>query len=631
MTATTLSPLRHLDLSEINTAAQKETRRREAFLPPVSVFRWWARRTDAVNGLVIEATARDVGRSMLIADPFAGGGVIPLAGVVRGHRVYAQDLDPWAAAGIHTMLTLPDADQLMAGASDLYDRVADLLDSAYATEMSSGHEARVTQTLRVATTPCPACGTVLRLFPHAFVTRTRRRELPGSQAYLACPRGHLFVGDHEARRSTCPDCSANVDPAAAYTAKRRFECWSCGTRSGHAQTSSAWSWQVVLVQRAEGRDRELSPPTAAETSQAEFGWEPQRSLGCIPDGVETRVLLRHGFRHWEDLYPRRQRVVTEALLGAIDALEAEDSHRASVVRALRQAVLGTAEMAGLLSRWDRWYLKSYEAMARHRFSVTTLAAEPNVWGVGAHGRGTALQRIRSTARAVRWFEDQAEFDRSSIAPPIAASSRRSPMGASPVARIVVGPSQRIVLPDACVDLVLTDPPYHNDIHYSELAAVLRAWAGLPSPGAGSAVVTGANAISRYSVLLGEVFCEVRRTLRPEGHLVLSFANRDPKAWIALFEALQSAGFRGVGYAIVHGENETDYAKRINGNYRHNLLVDVVDSVTQKVTRWRPRLDSSDSEIAFLMAAGETALMVGRLKGGWRERLVEKFDSSGFLS
>jgi len=30
----------------------------------------------------------------MVSDPFAGGGVIPLAAALRGHRVYAQDLNP---------------------------------------------------------------------------------------------------------------------------------------------------------------------------------------------------------------------------------------------------------------------------------------------------------------------------------------------------------------------------------------------------------------------------------------------------------------------------------------------------------------------------------------------------------
>ena len=47
------------------------------------------------------------------------------------------------------------------------------------------------------------------------------------------------------------------------------------------------------------------------------------------------------------------------------------------------AVLGSVEMAGYLSRWDPRYLKPYEAVANHRYNVTTLSAEPNVRISGA--------------------------------------------------------------------------------------------------------------------------------------------------------------------------------------------------------------------------------------------------------
>ena len=74
---------------------------------PVSTYRWWARRTEAVNGSIIDAVSADKPGRMVVSDPFAGGGVIPLAAVMRGHSVYAQDLNPWAAAGLASMLALP--------------------------------------------------------------------------------------------------------------------------------------------------------------------------------------------------------------------------------------------------------------------------------------------------------------------------------------------------------------------------------------------------------------------------------------------------------------------------------------------------------------------------------------------
>ena len=77
-----------------------------------------------------------------------------------------------------------------------------------------------------------------------------------------------------------------------------------------------------------------------------------------------------------------------------------------VVRAVTMAVVGSAEMAGHLSRWDRFYLKSYESMAGHRFNLTTLVVEPNVWGTVASGRGTVLRRLAQLVKAAEWLKEQ---------------------------------------------------------------------------------------------------------------------------------------------------------------------------------------------------------------------------------
>ena len=149
--------------------------------------------------------------------------------------------------------------------------------------------------------------------------------------------------------------------------------------------------------------RELAEPTITERGQAaDRGWTPNLDLGEIPKGQETRVLLRHGFKTWADLYPARQRFVMEQLLAHIDTAAPDLGTR----RALRLAVYGVAEMAGNLSRWDRFYLKSFEAMAGHRFNFTTFAAEPNVWGTAASGRGSVTRRLASFIKAAEWMHDK---------------------------------------------------------------------------------------------------------------------------------------------------------------------------------------------------------------------------------
>lgn len=108
----TSSVLEHLDVAALSAASKQEVRTRQHHLPPVSTYRWWARRTETVTGAIIDALSAGRSGPLLIADPFAGGGVIGLAVLLRGHRLYAQDVNPWAARSLATMLRLPAPDEI---------------------------------------------------------------------------------------------------------------------------------------------------------------------------------------------------------------------------------------------------------------------------------------------------------------------------------------------------------------------------------------------------------------------------------------------------------------------------------------------------------------------------------------
>ena len=633
------SPLRHLDREQINARVRREVRNREVHLPPVSTYRWWARRTESVNGAIIDAVNRDHPGRLVVSDPFAGGGVIPLAAVVRGHRVYAQDLNPWVATGLSAMLSLPDADALRAGVAALAQRVLPEATAAYGTVLSDGTSGQVSHTFRIAIGACTRCGTPQRLYPYALVSLLTRVERNQPEAFLACPNGHLFRGrcDHP---QPCTSCGARTDPDTAYTPRRVATC-ACGHAERlEVRAAAGLEWQVVLVERAGANRRELALPSSGELAAAQDDrWHPSRRLGPIRGGQETAVLLRHGFRQWEDLYPRRQRAVVKRLL----ALTEDCSTDSSVTAALRQAVVGSTEMAGLLSRWDRYYLKSYESMAGHRFNFTTLPVEPNPWGNVASGRGTTLRRLVQLVKAAEWLRSRTRR-RLVVQGPVAATTATVPaLGgvdidghplAGPDVLVVAGSSQRQLLPSASVDLVLTDPPYHDDVQYGELSQPLRAWAGLPmQDGIGDAVVnraTGQLAVAgSYGTLLTSIFRESARLLRPDGHLIFSYANRDPKVWVELLDALQRAGLRAAGCAVVHSENETDHAKRGRRACTLDLLLDLVPLSNVPVEQHRPPSAAGD-EAMFLDIVARYALRVGDLPTGWRHEFLDEATATAFV-
>lgn len=634
------SPLRHIDAEEVSARVRREVRNREIHLPPVSTYRWWARRTESVNGTIIDAVSSDMPGRLVVSDPFAGGGIIPLAAVMRGHSVYAQDLNPWAANGLASMLALPDPEALRDGIAALTQRVLTSAQAAYGTVLADGTPALVTHTFRVAVAPCTSCGARQRMFPHALVSLTSRVERNLPEAFLACPEGHLFKGMRD-RIAPCPTCNSATDPDRAYTPRRVVTC-PCGQQDKleARATASGLDWEVVLVERVGAGRRELSLPTAGErTAAAADHAQPHRSLGPIPAGQETAVLRRHGFRVWEDLYPRRQRAMIERLLELAPSCSADEK----VVAALKLAIVGSTEMAGHLSRWDRYYLKSYESMAGHRFNFTTLPVEPNVWGTTTSGRGTTLRRLVQLVKAAEWLREHTGGNLH-VQGPLTASSPTVPalLGMDidgnalirPDVLVVAGSSQRQLLPSGSVDLVLTDPPYHDDVQYGELSLPLQAWAGLTAPDSGGdAVVNRATgqlvAEGSYTALLASIFRESARLLREDGHLIFSYANRDPRAWTQLLEALQNAGLRAAGCTIVHSENETDHAKRNVRACTLDLLLDLVPVSSRAVEKHRPILGSSDEQ-EFLGIVADYVLAVGELASGWQAEFIESVSAVNFL-
>ncbi|ONI68267.1 hypothetical protein BWI15_35195 [Kribbella sp. ALI-6-A] len=632
--------MRHLDAEEVSARVRREVRNREVHLPPVSTYRWWARRTEAVNGSIIDAVSADKPGRMVVSDPFAGGGVIPLAAVMRGHSVYAQDLNPWAAAGLASMLALPDPEALRDGIAALTQRVLASAQAAYGTVLSDGTPGFVTHTFRVAVAPCTHCGARQRMFPHALVTLTSRVERKLPEAFLACPNGHLFKGRRD-QIASCPTCDRVTDPDQVYTPRRVVTC-QCGEQDRLEARASASSleWEVVLVERAGGGRRELALPTAGEkTAATALQAQPRMSLGTIPAGQETAVLRRHGFSRWEDLYPRRQRAMVERLL----ELAAGCSTDEKVVAALRLAIIGSTEMAGHLSRWDRYYLKSYESMAGHRFNFTTLPVEPNVWGTTTSGRGTTLRRLVQLVKAAEWLRKHTGGQLKVQGPLHAGAATVSALlgediDGRPLERpdvlVVAGSSQRQLLPSGSVDLVLTDPPYHDDVQYAELSQPLQAWAGLAAPESGSdAVVNRATgqlvADGSYTALLASIFRESARLLREDGHLIFSYANRDPQAWVQLLEALQSAGLRAAGCTVVHSENETDHAKRNVRACTLDLLLDLVPVSSREVVKHRPELGAG-AEQEFLAIVANYVLSVGELASGWQLEFLDSVSNAEFL-
>jgi adenine-specific DNA methylase len=248
------------------------------------------------------------------------------------------------------------------------------------------------------------------------------------------------------------------------------------------------------------------------------------------------------------------------------------------------SVLGAAEMPAFLSRWDRLHLKSFEGMANHRYTQTTLAVETNL--LSPVGRGTLPRRLDAASATLQWLVE------SGVGRPrvvLTTAGRRGRTRTAWDLLIASGSSATQALRDASVSVVVTDPPYCDDVQYGELARLFHTWLKIYDPKLSfddrdEAVPNSVRGISiaDYENTIAACLSESRRTLKKDGTLILTFHNKKLKAWQALAGAICKSGFGVNALAVVRAENGADHCKRSVKAMLHDLVLECTP-ITQRMT------------------------------------------------
>jgi putative DNA methylase len=611
--------LARVDWQEVENLVRSQQRNREVHTPPISLFRWWARRSHALIGSLLDAAVEAAdGDALAVSDPFSGGGTVAIEAARRGLPMYAQDLHPWAVTGLATALDGADPTEFARGADALLTKLAPLRRQLYVVPCDEhGAQSEVLTTFWVRKTACPACASQVFLFPYSLITRAGRviDEPFGWWGCRSC--GHVTRSRTNSPNHRCGRCRRTLADADVRLLPGRMAICPhprCAHRFPAFQ--GAPSYEPVLVQREcrhEGKVMaHFARPTVADrvAALADVPVLPSPLCDPIPVGLETRVLHHVGLHRWRDLYPPRQLAVMVAAAEAVSELDVTASQRDR----LRLAIIGASEMAGYVSRWDRFYPKAFEALANHRFGVTGLSVETNL--LADRGRGTLPRRLKASGRAAEWVSR--EIPGSAAPTWLPPRHRRARLTAGTT--VSVGSSERQRLHDSTVDLVLTDPPYFDDVQYGELAALFLAWSralGLVPSSLevdldSEAVVNTARGtdVERYRILLTSIFRECRRTLKADGRVLLTFHNTDIRAWWALARALHGARLKVRALAVSVAENDADHSKRGLLGFTKDLVIECAVGVEAT----EPTLASShpdNPEARELLIAGRCLALGGR--------------------
>jgi putative DNA methylase len=286
----------------------------------------------------------------------------------------------------------------------------------------------------------------------------------------------------------------------------------------------------------------------------------------LKDGYNTRQAISYNFVEWRNFFNERQLLALSLLHRAIWGVE-----YASARAALLTLFSGVLEFNNLFAS----YKGEGTGAVRHMFSHHILKPErtpieANVWGTPkSSGSFSNLFRSR-LLRAIEYRRAPTEISMGSggthrrlCAPAFSGRiEKRWPIDGEFSQRAIYlscGDSAETGLADGCIDLVVTDPPFFDNVHYSELADFFYAWQQLrparksdPTTTRSLREVQDVDAES-FAAKLAAVFRECGRVLKGDGLLVFTYHHSHDEGWKAVAEAVLGAGFIVVNSQPVKAE------------------------------------------------------------------------------
>lgn len=108
----------------------------------------------------------------------------------------------------------------------------------------------------------------------------------------------------------------------------------------------------------------------------------------------------------------------------------------------------------------------------------------------------------------------------------------------------VASASRCSLAENSVDYIFTDPPFGDNIMYSELNFIQESWLKVKTHNQEEAIISKFynKGVSEYQILMQSCFKDYYRILKPDHWITIEFSSTRASVWNAIQQALQNVGF-----------------------------------------------------------------------------------------
>lgn len=619
--------------------------------PIYQIHKWWARRLGSVfRSLILASTTTAKRASILtngffykrhdlaglrVLDPFVGGGTSLIEAAKCGASVIGVDIDPVACFITAKELEAYDERKLLAGYAFVEKKVKDELLKWYRTKLPDGKSGAIIYAFWVDRIKCPICRRVGDGHHHFQLRRFRHDR---KQVVLCRNCGELSTLPLRRRNFTCHSCLAVTKIDAGPVKRNVYHCPECKTetelstlaKSGRPLRQRLFALEV----RADGSNQRIfkkaGPADLARYRQASRLWAVRRKTErfvpreAIPvKNRDDRRPISSGYKYYRDLFNPRQLLCLSILASAISSVE-----NLKVREFLALAFSDCLAANNMFCFYAFDYGKLTPLFGLHAYAKISRPVENNVWGTEA-GRGSFSKCFFKLLEGKRYANKPYEYLYDGDGQPrrhftgekinsklykrkLPDNTKRKP-GA-----VLLNQSATTMsaVPSRSIDLILSDPPYYNNLAYSELSDFYHVWlkrlrlksytgnGKKQTPLKESFYVSKRTSESgsheRFAEGLAQTFVECHRVLKDQGLFVFTFHHNEANAWAVVARALLGAGFQVTNVFPVRSEGQSQFHSA-EGSLKWDQVM-----VCRKRPKARPpMIETSKEHLTIINSEGDT--------------------------
>ena len=568
----------------ISDVAEVESWRKEINRPIHHIHKWWAQRLGTVFRAIVLGALTPPGTNVLEAfyrpvrlkgrvvfDPFMGSGTTLGEALKLGARAIGRDINPVAHFLVRNALSIHDRKAVLETFQGIQRDVSETIKAYYKTELEDGTQTDVLYFFWVKQLDCPECAARVDLFSsRIFARHAYPKRYPISQALCPCC-GDVNPVHYDVQEATCSHCSHAFNPQEGPVRGQTATCPECShsfqitktIRKMNAPPAHRLYAKLVLLPDGKKRyvaahnaDRKLYEKAANALADRADAYP----VVAIEPGYNTNQALGYNYRYWHEMFNDRQLLCLSILAERVRKVPDP------VLRELLACLFsGALEFNNLFTSYKGEGTGAVRHMfAHHILKPERVPLEANIWGTPKSSGSFMTMFEGRIRRALDYADDPFELrlaggQGSKATEKVYGLSE--PLGFAIAAdyaafeqghrvHLSCGDSSQTDLADGCVDAVISDPPFFDNVHYSQLADFFHVWQRhiLGDDGPRRFQTTRSEAevqnadVAAFTERLSGVWAEAHRVLADDGVLAFTYHHSRSEGWHSLLHALMEAGF-----------------------------------------------------------------------------------------